>query len=33
MGYDDEPEQDKNKFKPGSLGHTVLAETNVMQGG
>ena len=29
----DSSENDKNKYKPGALGHTVLADTNVMQGG
>jgi len=33
MGWDDDPmDKDKNKYKPGSLGHQVLAETNVMNG-
>ena len=33
MNYDDDPmdaEKDKNKYKAGALGHTVLTDTNVM---
>lgn len=35
MGYDDDldgADKAKNTYKPGGLGHTVLAETNVMNG-